>query len=182
MMVNIENAKKIEGWMKEEELLWLGYQAMRHKRILEVGSWMGRSTRSLCDNCPGGRITAVDSWDGTPGEHEKLLEGKHKDWLYFQFRTNMHDVRNLSVYRGQSKAVLAKLDAIGKKFDFIFIDGDHSYEGCKSDIKGCLKLLDPGGVISGHDFSSSFPGVVRAVKEAFPKARPARAGSIWVME
>jgi predicted O-methyltransferase YrrM len=39
------------------------------------------------------------------------------------------------------------------KFDFIFIDGDHSTEGIKVDTEFCEKILNPNGIIAWHDFS-----------------------------
>ena len=37
------------------------------------------------------------------------------------------------------------------KIDFLFIDGDHSYEGVKSDFELYSKILTPGGLIVIHD-------------------------------
>ena len=56
-------------------------------------------------------------------------------------------------------------------FDFIFIDGDHSYEQCKKDILNYMPLIRPGGLIAGHNFDESnvtaHPGVHISVKEIF---------------
>jgi Methyltransferase domain len=54
--------------------------------------------------------------------------------------------------------------------DFVFIDADHSYEGCKADIQAWLPKLKPSGFISGHDYDNTdFPcfGVKQAVDEIF---------------
>lgn len=65
------------------------------------------------------------------------------------------------------------------KVNFVFVDGDHSYEGCKNDIEAWLPHLD--GLIAVHDFRKHecyndedgrirphpqpWPGVDRAVEE-----------------
>ena len=49
--------------------------------------------------------------------------------------------------------------------DFIYIDGDHSYEAVKQDIELYYSKVKDGGVIGGHDFCGSCPGVCRAVIE-----------------
>ena len=52
--------------------------------------------------------------------------------------------------------------------DFVFIDADHSYEGCKADIEAWLPKVKPRGFIGGHDYDNAeFPmfGVKRAVDE-----------------
>lgn len=51
--------------------------------------------------------------------------------------------------------------------DFVFIDGDHSYESVRADIAAWLPKIRYSGIIAGHDFSPDFPGVVHAVTEAF---------------
>ncbi|WP_432409993.1 class I SAM-dependent methyltransferase [Rasiella sp. SM2506] len=39
----------------------------------------------------------------------------------------------------------------GEKIDFLFIDGDHRYEGVKSDFEMYKPLVRPGGLIGFHD-------------------------------
>jgi hypothetical protein len=50
-----------------------------------------------------------------------------------------------------------------------FIDGDHSFEGCKRDIAAWCSKIKSKGLLAGHDFSAEYPGVMRAVLEAFPE-------------
>lgn len=42
------------------------------------------------------------------------------------------------------------------KIDFLFIDGDHSYEGVKSDFELYSKILTPSGIIMLHDTDSTY--------------------------
>ena len=70
--------------------------------------------------------------------------------------------------------------------DFVFVDGDHSYESVLKDIKAWLPKVRPGGILAGHDFYSvstagvcdEMPGVARAVIESFDKFELWR-GSQW---
>jgi len=39
----------------------------------------------------------------------------------------------------------------GKKLDFLFIDGDHTYDGVKKDFEAYSKLVRKGGLIAFHD-------------------------------
>jgi hypothetical protein len=48
----IGNAISVDGWMLWTELEWLAANAKRRLKIVEVGSWMGRSTRVLADSTP----------------------------------------------------------------------------------------------------------------------------------
>ena len=55
--------------------------------------------------------------------------------------------------------------------DFVFVDGDHSYKGCKADIEAWWSKLKKGGVMSGDDYGHTYNpaegryGVVEAVEE-----------------
>lgn len=47
--------------------------------------------------------------------------------------------------------------------DYIFIDGDHSYEAVCKDLRNYFSKVKAGGIFSGHDYS--WEGVKRAVAE-----------------
>lgn len=50
------------------------------------------------------------------------------------------------------------------KMDFVFIDGDHHYAAVVEDIRLVRELLNPGALISGHDYElPDWPGVKKAV-------------------
>lgn len=48
-------------------------------------------------------------------------------------------------------------------FDYIFIDGDHSYEATKQDIRNYYSKVKKGGIFAGHDIN--LPEVARAAIE-----------------
>jgi predicted O-methyltransferase YrrM len=65
-------------------------------------------------------------------------------------------------------------------FDMVFIDGDHSYEMAKNDILRWKALLREDGLLTGHDYSSKYEGVVKAVNEVLGKDNiTILSGSIW---
>lgn len=75
------------------------------------------------------------------------------EWLKnnVNFRIEFYDTDSVSWLKNNSF----------RKFDVIFIDGDHSYEGVKNDYVNCLPLLNEGGYVIFHDISSiGCPGVV----------------------
>ncbi len=64
--MNIKDALATEGWMKPSDLEWLAEKASTFQTIVEVGSWMGRSTMAMADDTEGfGAILAVDTWRGS---------------------------------------------------------------------------------------------------------------------
>lgn len=53
------------------------------------------------------------------------------------------------------------------RFDVIFIDADHSYEGARKDYDNSLKHINKGGIIIFHDINSdACPGIKRLWSEA----------------
>ena len=88
-----------------------------------------------------------------------------------------------SIVEGVYQEVLARMKRFGERFkliratseeakwseplDFVYIDGDHSYEAVLIDIKKWYPLLRTGGIIAGHDYSPKWQGVIKAVQEYF---------------
>ena len=181
-MVDTFNARKIDGWMSDEELLWLATEATKHNTICEIGCWLGRSTRALLDNTQG-TVYAVDTWKGTAGDaiHAKILSGKHKDWLLKSFITNMGpDPRRLVIYQSDSLSAAKYFKVEGMKFDMIFLDATHTYEVVKADIEAWMPNMDDGGLLCGHDYHDDWPGVIQAIAEMLPKAKVA-GDRIWAV-
>lgn len=54
-----------------------------------------------------------------------------------------------------------------RSMDFVFIDADHSQEGCEADIKAWAPKVKKGGYLGGHDYGyEHLPGVKVAVDAA----------------
>jgi hypothetical protein len=60
---------------------------------------------------------------------------------------------------------IAKTWSVFLPISILFIDGDHSYEGCKRDIEAWYPHMKPSGIIFFHDHDESSPGVIQAVSE-----------------
>ncbi len=161
--VDVSAALKIDGWMSEAELRWLAEQAQLHQRIVEVGSWLGRSAVALADNCPGW-VYCVDLWDGqlAPGISGG---GWTPEACYEAFKANVVG-RRVMTFRGTSASAAVLMQS--QRFNMIFLDADHSYEAVKADIEAWRPLLAPGGLLCGHDFSEQYDGVRWAVRELLP--------------
>ncbi len=168
----------IDGWMRWEELLWLYETAKGRPKILELGSWKGRSTHALLSGNKKGTVTAVDTWKGSKDLHD------HTSWMAQQedilgiFLKNVGDFGNLAFIqmKGHEAADHIKDDSM----DMVFIDAGHSYEEVKQDIADWLPKVKRGGILCGHDYlPGTWMGVIQAVDEAFGKPDEIH-GTIWV--
>lgn len=63
--------------------------------------------------------------------------------------------------------------------DFCFVDAAHSYAAVRDDIERWQAKVRPGGWFGGHDYHEAFPGVIRAVNEAFGEHVDHQLGYIW---
>jgi predicted O-methyltransferase YrrM len=167
-MPNIKKALTVEGWMEPPELLWLAEAASTHKRIVEIGSYLGRSTRALLDNTSG-FVVAIDDWHG-PRE----IEIANRHTIYERFLANTSDCKNLVIIKANHR----ELPEPEFQPDMVFIDGAHEYDAVCADIAKWKPHIAPGGMICGHDFGW-FAGVDNAVRHFFPNFQVAPNTSIW---
>jgi predicted O-methyltransferase YrrM len=163
------------------ELPWLAEQARKYHSIVEVGSWLGRSTRAMADNT-NGLIYAVDTWKGTPGD-EKFPKEPHEGYFLDEFTRNLGDHLwngTVTALRMTSLEAAAKFAANGTKFDFVFIDGAHDLDSVRNDILAWRPLVEKGGLLSGHDYDWGYPGVVHAVTQLIsPVPDQVGGSSLW---
>ena len=174
--VDISKAQKIDGWMFNCELEWLAIQASQHYRIVEVGSYLGRSTRALGDHAQG-VVYAVDPWSR---DDYKSVDGTVGIGLdaYEKFIHNLSDLiisrRVIPVKSYFSEARLPD------NVDMIFLDGDHSYDEVKNDINQAREMLMPNGLLCGHDYINELRGVKQAVNDLIGEKNIYLVGTIWV--
>ena len=136
---------------------------------------MGRSTTAMALSTPG-IILCVDSWkDGA-------LEGKSVDGVYGIFLKNLAPqvlagkVIAFRMFSADASRVLKDILG-GQLADMIFIDGDHKFESVTADITNYLPLLDPKGLLCGHDFQH--PPLREAVKARYPGVTAVPNTTIW---
>jgi predicted O-methyltransferase YrrM len=69
-----------------------------------------------------------------------------------------------------------------ESFDFVYIDGIHTYDQVKKDIQNYLPKVKKGGVIGGHDYVNGghLVGVYNAVNEMFGKPDKVFVDKSWI--
>jgi predicted O-methyltransferase YrrM len=163
-------------------LFQLASDLPENAQVVEVGSWMGASTCFIAGglNGAGAKIFAVDNFRGLS------TCGEDAAWYGRHFRKLGAD-STLEIFRANFAALgfapraepvvsdsLAAAQALAAKrgtIDFVFIDGDHSYEACQADIAAWAPYVKRGGTIAFHDFGSRADGVTRAIFEEIKAGR-----------
>lgn len=185
-VLGIARAVTIRGWMSDDELNWLASTASRSHAAVEIGSYCGRSSRAIADNLPdGGVLYCVDAWKPFECVPPVITTPDEGEAVYAEFLRNMSDViDNGTVTVRRMGSVKAAVTLNQDVVDFVFIDGDHSYNAVSQDIRLWLPLVKSGGIISGHDYGV-YQGVNEAVHERFGQRYDAvqhPAGSIWAVQ
>jgi len=129
------------------------------KKILEIGTAKGGTLFLMTKVLPrDAEIISLDMRGGSFG-------GGYAKWrtpLYRSFASENQEL-NLVLGDSHSEETLNRIKKILRyeKVDFLFIDGDHSYEGIKKDFEMYSPLVKKGGLIAFHDIVEHFDKTCR---------------------
>jgi len=139
---------------------------------VEVGVQRGLYSEILLEHWKTGTLHSIDRWLYT--ENYKDIANKEQN---VQDSYHQETKKRLERFENRSKvikkdSVEAAKDYADGSLDFVYIDADHSYEGCLRDIQLWYPKIRTGGIISGHDYlngnlRAGVFGVKRAVDEFF---------------
>ena len=157
----------VEGWMTDAQARRLWDSASRltaPARIVEIGSFQGRSTIVLASAAPDGvEVVAIDPHAGNdrgPQELEGFAEEAQGDHETFLANLEAAGVRGrVRHVREFSSAALAEVDG---SIDLLYIDGAHRYRPALDDIRRWGDRVAEGGTLLIHDSFSSV-GVTLAI-------------------
>lgn len=82
-------------------------------------------------------------------------------WYEITMKNFAPHMDKIVIYKDTSDNCVDKFE--NGQFDYIFIDGDHSYEGVFQDLNNYYSKVKTGGVFSGHDIN--LQDVQRALSE-----------------
>jgi len=145
--------KNPQGWFRTEEAgRILGkYLNEETKIVVELGSWLGKSTRHILDAAPNALVIAVDHWKGSK-EHNKRMKSKRLEKLYGTFLTNCWEYRDrLIPLRADTQIGLDEIAKNKMAPDLIYVDAAHDYASVVADIKKSITLF-PDAQIVGDDW------------------------------
>lgn len=135
-------------------------------RGIEIGVAVGDNSLSILKELAVDRLFLIDPyvpyefdgriWDASADyaiAYAKLAEYPQVVWLRKTSESAIREFQN-------EEAV-----------DFVYIDGNHSYESVKKDIALYYPLIKNNGLIGGHDYTPYTESVMRAVNEFAEEAK-----------
>lgn len=136
-------------------------------RILEIGSWEGRSSLFFLTYFAQGQLTAVDTWAGSDEWHYHATPDLQD--LEARFDNNVASGgTRVTKRKGSSLHVLPQLLDEQQQFDVIYVDGSHLADDAITDSINSWRLLKQGGIIIFDD----------VMWPAYPRAR---ANTAWAI-
>lgn len=159
--------RDVQGWMSRdqaERLFRAAASTRAGDRIVEIGSFQGRSTIVLAHGAPEGvSVVAIDPHAGNdrgPQEIEGFVEQAAGD--HERFMANLesagvtHRVRHVREFSDRAHP------QVEGSIDVLYIDGAHRYAPARTDIVEWGERVTPGGTMLIHDSFSSV-GVTLAI-------------------
>ena len=177
-----DRAERIPGFFSRREMRVLadlaGEAIHPFGRVVEVGSWQGRSAYVLASLCRdrGARLYCLDTFRGCPGRPLSIYAEAERDPDFIRhIRANLAEFgTTVEIVPGDSQVTFREIGSC----DLVFLDGDHDSPGFDADVANAWSRLRPGGILCGHNFGDAeYPDVQRVVTRWFPEVTT--VGSVW---
>jgi predicted O-methyltransferase YrrM len=151
---------KIPGWFDYQDIYDFAIDKFKDgAKFVEIGGWFGRSSCYMGERIKQSEksisLYTIDIWthEGhqNMGHHETINE--RGGTMLSAFRSYMEEAGVSHIVNPiQGNSHQAHENFENESLDFIFVDGDHTWDGVKNDIVLWWPKLKPGGVMAGHDY------------------------------
>ena len=131
----------------------------RHRKlkVLEIGSWEGRSALFFLNFLPQSRLTCIDTFAGGEEHKKSAAESRRNAKLLrsiesrFDANTKAFATR-IEKIRSQSIPALIDLGIKKRRFDFAYIDGGHRAAEVYADSALTWPMMARGGLVIFDDY------------------------------
>jgi hypothetical protein len=131
---------------------------------LEIGVWKGDFSEEILINKKPKLLYLLDPWEFFPEYPDRWYGGtsansqKDMDEIYNNVVSRFKNFNNIKILRIKSKDVLQYINE--NTLDWVYIDGNHSYDFVLSDLNISFILLKNNGYILGDDYGEEVKDAV----------------------
>ena len=147
----------------------------KQAKCAEIGVWKGEFSRLILANTKPEKLHLIDPWQFCaeyPGRYYGGAVAKSQgdmDKIFAAVRAEFAANDCVEIHREPSVACLAKFD--DGYFDWVYVDGNHSFEYVVADLESAYLKVRDGGYIAGDEFgwrdrSGAAEGQTSGVSEA----------------
>jgi len=157
------------------------------KNFLEIGVFHGVTSRNVCEllysmHGSNFKFTGVDLFENDKKKLNDEIAPQTKfsnplKNIYYKFiiksdpysydsvnKLLIKFKNNINIIKGNSNHVLKEINI--NQFDYVFLDGGHSYETVKNDLKCLANVIKQKGTILCDDYNLTYaPGIKKAIDE-----------------
>jgi predicted O-methyltransferase YrrM len=152
------------------------FKNTKEMRMVEIGSYAGESTMIFAEDFK--EVISIDPFINDYDPNDITCKYMELEKVYDTFKEVVDRNGNIEHIRMTSDDAVESLT--GTSVDFIYIDGLHTYEQIKKDIKNYLPLLKPNCLIAGHDYHRNWDGVVRGINEILGVPDATFSDTSWI--
>lgn len=168
------------GWFSNQGQIETCINELKPTTVIEVGSWLGASTRFIAERLPiGSKLYAVDTWLGSQNE-ELHQQDPRRPFLYQLFLSNVKHAGLTDVIVPIRMDSIEASKALNMKADLIYLDASHDTESVHNDIMAWFPHLIQGGIFCGDDWhwTSVRDAVIQAAADL--NAPISSEGNFWL--
>lgn len=153
------------------------FQELNFKKGAEIGVYQGEYSEALCKSNPNATLYSIDPWK-PHSEYTAFLKKETFESAYKMAKKRLSKHNCIMI---RKKSLDAVKDFKDESLDFVYIDGDHSFEACTNDISQWSKKVKMGGIIAGHDYIKHRPRSIIHVYEVVSAYTQAYAIRPWFL-
>lgn len=132
------------------------------RKVFEIGTFDGRTTRNLAANVGDGHVYTLDLPPSVEADKLKFHLDDLETPLILREKVGARYVgtpeqQRITQLFGDS-ATFSYEPYLGQ-MDLVFVDGSHSIDYVRSDTENAFRMIKPDGVVVWHDYGSEFPDV-----------------------
>jgi len=146
--------------------------------MVEIGSFSGVSGSIFSQFFYN--VNCVDPWQKEYDKKDHASDPNLFDMR--EIENQFDDVSN--IFTNIKKFKMTSLEASklfeNNSLDFVYIDGNHTYNFVKQDIQIWLPKIKKSSLICGHDYQGRFQGTIDAVNELLGKPDKIFPDTSWI--
>lgn len=131
---------------------------LRPTRVLEIGSYEGRSTSYLIERCAGFgplQIHCIDTWQGSVDLSSEKMSGVEQRFdrnVATAISKSGAEVEFRKIRQRSEIALAGLITERADPFDLIYVDGSHTAADVLTDAVLAFQLLRVGGIVIFDDY------------------------------
>ena len=125
--------------------------------VMEVGTAAGDFAQLLLDGLDINKLVLIDTFDNSdmmPNSQNRYSTDENYSFVSKRFKDNPEVI----ILKGKSEDLLPTFIptyGVSNRFDFIYLDSDHSFHNVYNELVYASQILNPDGIIGIDDFSTA---------------------------